>query len=103
MRPLKFVLPAKEAFVFMLLFASTVGALLSQVVGCIYGYLAYREVREIYEAGRCDESPSPHVVIRWYTDVYGIPFRNGTPSCVQGRNPLIWRSFRDYFLPSSVP
>ena len=27
----------------MLLFASTLGALLSQVVGCIYGYLAYRE------------------------------------------------------------
>ena len=34
---------AKEAFDFMLLFASTLGALLSQVVGCIYGYLAYRE------------------------------------------------------------
>lgn len=48
MRPLKFVPPAKEAFVFMLLFASTVGALLSQVVGCIYGYLAYREVRKIF-------------------------------------------------------
>ena len=34
---------SKEAFTFMVLFISTLGALVSQVVGCIYGYLAYRE------------------------------------------------------------
>eukprot|EP00434_Breviolum_minutum_P026107 symbB.v1.2.023083.t1/scaffold2080.1/size104589/5 len=35
-----------EAFVMMLLFVSTLGSFIAQVVGCIYGYLAYREIRD---------------------------------------------------------
>ena len=39
-------LPIKDAFRVWLLLVSTVGALLAQIIGSIYGYLAYREARD---------------------------------------------------------
>ncbi|CAK9071658.1 unnamed protein product [Durusdinium trenchii] len=35
-----------EAFVYLLFLVSTFGAIVAQVVGSIYGYLAYREIRD---------------------------------------------------------
>eukprot|EP00435_Cladocopium_sp_Y103_P033026 s1787_g8.t1 len=84
-----------EAFVFMLLFASTVGALLSQVVGCIYGYLAYREIRDsgVHQTGGDWGNSYPQAEEAWllqhvmfvHLPTTSLPFREAASAWVAER------------------